>query len=130
MGNVVAWTHPCQEDAYEQTGQLVSIIQKQPREEKLNMYFNGFQLAGANLETSYPWDKTRIDFVNKSLWGRAEMHPAGYYTVDGNRIFPIRGSSGGIAAAFIFYLIASFNLYLGNPAMGSYVDGLTIPSGY
>lgn len=129
-GNVVAWLHPCQKDAYEQTGQLVSIIQKQARDEKLNMYFDSFQLAGAPVEESYSWDKTRIDFINKSLWGRAEMEPAGYYTVDGNRIFPIRGSSGGLAAAMIFYLVASFNLYLSNPAMGSYVDGLTIPSGY
>ncbi len=130
MSGLVAWTHPCQKDAYEQTGQLVSIIQKAPRDEKLNMFFNDFQLAGAPLECSYSWDKTRIDFVNKSLWGRAEMHPAGYYTVDGQRIFPIRGASGGLAAAMIFYLIASFNLYLGNPAMGSYIDGLTIPAGY
>lgn len=130
MGGLVAWTHPCQKDAYEQTGQLVSFIQKAPREEGLNMYFNDFQLAGAPLECSYSWDKTRIDFINKSLWGRAEMYPAGYYTVDGQRIFPIRGASGGIAAAMIFYLTASFNLYLGNPAMGSYIDGLTIPAGY
>lgn len=130
MSSLVAWTHPCQKDAYEQTGQLVSIIQKAPRDEKLNMYFNDFQLAGAPLECSYSWDKTRIDFINKALWGRAEMFPAGYYTVDGQRIFPIRGASGGLAAAMIFYLIASFNLYLGNPAMGSYVYGLTIPSGY
>lgn len=130
MSGVVAWTHPCQKDAYEQTGQLVSIIQKQPSEQKLNMYFDGFQLAGAPLECSFSWDMTRIDFINKSLWGRAEMQPAGFYEVDGNRIFPGRGSSGGLAAWFIFYLHASFNLYLANPAMGSYVDGLTIPSGY
>lgn len=130
MGGLVAWTHPCQKDAYEQVGQLVSFIQKKPVEEKVNMYFNDFQLAGAPLEVSFSWDKTRIDFINKSLWGRAEMHPAGYYTVDGQRIFPIRGASGGLAAAMIFYLIASFNLYLGNPAMGSYIDGLTIPAGY
>lgn len=130
MTGLTAWTHPCQKDAYEQTGQLVSIIQKQPIDQKLNMYFNDFQLAGAPLEVSFSWDKTRIDFVNSSLWGRAEMFPAGYYTVDGQRIFPIRGASGGLAAAMIFYLIASFNLYLGNPAMGSYVDGLTIPAGY
>ncbi len=130
MGGLTAWTHPCQKDAYEQTGQLVSVIHKQPKEEGLNMYFNDFQLAGAPLECSFSWDKTRIDFVNKSLWGRAEMFPAGYYTVDGQRIFPIRGASGGLAAAMIFYLIASFNLYLGNPAMGAYIDGLTIPAGY
>lgn len=130
MGGVVAWTHPCQKDAYEQTGQLVSIIQKQAKTEKLDMYFDGFQLAGAPVECSYSWDKTRIDFVNKGLWGRAEMTPAGYYTVDGQRIFPGRGASGGLAAWMIFYLTASFNLYLSNPAMGSYIDGLTIPSGY
>jgi hypothetical protein len=130
MEGVTAWTHPCQKDAYEQVGQLVSEIHKTSASEKLNLYFDGFQLAGAPMECSFSWDKTRIDFINKSLWGRAEMHPAGYYTVDGQRIFPIRGASGGLAAAMIFYLIASFNLYLSNPAMGSYIDGLTIPAGY
>ena len=128
---VTAWMHPCQKQAYEETGQLVSIIQKQPKSEALDMYFgDNLQMAGAPIKTSYSWNKTRIDFVDTSIWGRAEMKPAGFYEVDGNKIFPIRGASGGLAASMIFYLVASFNLFVNNPAKASYIDTLTIPSGY
>jgi len=88
------------------------------------------QLAGAPVKTSYSWDKTRIDFVVADVWGRAEMHPADFYTVDGRRIFEIRGSSGGVATSQIFYITASFNLFVSNPAVCSYISGLTVPTGY
>ncbi len=128
---VTAWMHPCQKQAYEELGQLVSIIQKQPKEESLNLYFgDNMQMAGAPIKCSFSWDKTRIDFVNQSVWGRAEMNPPGFYTVDGRKIFEVRGSSGGIATSNVFYIVASFNLFVNNPAACSYIDGLTIPSGY
>lgn len=131
MPKVEAWMHPCQKQAYEELGQLVSIIQKQPKEDALNMYFSdNMQLAGAPIETSYSWDKTRIDFINKEVWGRAELKPAGFYEVDGSKIFSIRGASGGLATSLIFYIVASFNLFVNNPAGCSYIYGLTIPSGY
>jgi len=127
-----AWMHPCQKQAYEEVGQLVSIIQKQAKEESLDLYFgDGLQMAGAPVKTSYSWDKTRIDFVVNEVWGRAEMHAADFYeTRDGKRMFPLRGGSGGIAAAEIFYIVASFNFFVSNPAVCSYISGLTIPTGY
>ena len=128
----VAWMHPCQQQAYESLGQVASIIQKVAREENLNLYFNGngMQLAGASVKPSFCWDKTRIDYVVKEVWGRAEMHPAKFYDVDGKRIFEIRGTSGGVAARQIFYIVASFNLFVNNPAACSYNDGLAVPDGY
>jgi hypothetical protein len=123
--------HPCQKQAYEELGQLASIIQKQPKDEALDMYFgDNLQMAGAPVKTSFSWNKTRIDFVNQEVWGRAELKPAGFYEVDGQKIFPIRGASGGIAASMIFYIVASFNMFVNNPAACSYIYGLTIPSGY
>ena len=131
MSGVTAWMHPCQKQAYEELGQMVSIIHKQPKDEALDLYFgDNMQMAGAPVKTSYSWDKTRIDFVNTDIWGRAELKPAGFYDVDGQKIFPIRGASGGIAAAMIFYLVASFNLFINNPALASFISTLTIPSGY
>ena len=131
MPKVTAWMHPCQKQAYEELGQMVSIIQKQPKSEALDMYFgDNMQLAGAPIKTSFSWDKTRIDFVNSEVWGRAELNPAGFYEVDGNKIFPIRGASGGLATSMIFYIVASFNLFVNNPAACSYIYGLTIPTGY
>lgn len=128
----VAWTHPCQAQAYEEIGQLVSIIQKAPKEEGLNMYFNGdnMQLAGAPLKQHFNWDKTRIDFVVNSLWGRAEILPIGFYTSDGRRIFELRGASGGVATADIFYMVVGFQTFVLNPAATAYIDSLAVPSGY
>ena len=127
-----AWTHPCQQQAYEEIGQLVSIIQKAAKEEALNMYFGGsnMQLAGAPVKPSFNWDKTRIDFVTDEVWGRAEILPIGFYKTDGRNIFEIRGASGGVAAAEIFYMVVGMQTFVNNPAACSFIDTLAVPSGY
>ena len=130
--NPRAWTHPCQQQAYEEIGQLVSTIQKAAKEEGLNMYFSGgnMQLAGAAISPSYSWDKTRIDFIVDEVWGRAEILPIGFYTTDGRKIFEIRGPSGGVATAEIFYMVVGMQTYVSNPAACSYIDNLAVPVGY
>ncbi len=126
-----AWMHPCQKQAYEEIGQLVSIIQKQPKEESLNMYFgDGMQLAGATVTDSFNWDKTRIDFVVDEVWGRGEILPIGFYTTDGRKIFEIRGPSGGVVTADIFYMVCGMQTFVSNPAACAYIDVLAVPSGY
>jgi hypothetical protein len=126
-----AWLHPCQKQAYEEIGQLVSIIHKQPKEESLNMYFgDGMQMAGASLRDSFNWDKKRIDFIVDEVWGRGEILPIGFYTTDGRRIFEIRGPSGGVATAEIFYMVCGMQTFVTNPAACAYIDALAVPTGY
>jgi hypothetical protein len=126
-----AWLHPCQKQAYEEIGQLVSIIHKQPKEESLNMYFgDGMQMAGASLRDSFNWDKKRIDFIVDEVWGRGEILPIGFYTTDGRRIFEIRGPSGGVATAEIFYMVVGMQTFVSNPAACAYIDTLAVPTGY
>lgn len=126
-----AWMNPAQMAAYEQLGTLVSIIQKQAKDEALNLYFGeNMQMAGAMVKTSIHWDKKRIDFLADSFWGRAEMRAPGFYDVGGKKFFEVRGPSGGVATSQIFYLTASWNLFLKNPASASYIDTLSIPAGY
>lgn len=130
---LLAWMHPCQQQAYEQLGQLVTIInQTNASQEGLDLYFNNnrMQMAGAPVRTHYSWDKTRVDFLNMKTWRRAELTPAGFYEVGGTRIFEGRGPSGGVAAYQFFYLKCSFNLFCLNPAANSYVSSLAVPSGY
>lgn len=128
---VQAFMHMAQQSAYEELGQFVSEIHKMPKEESLNLYFgDDMQLAGASIHTSFSWDKTRIDFIAQELWRRAETHAPGFYDVDGKRIFEGRGISGGVAAFQMVYVAAGWNLYPRNPAAGSYISDLTIPSGY
>jgi hypothetical protein len=128
--NPRAWLHPCQKQAYEDVGQSISIIQKQPKEEGLNMYFDKMSMAGAPTMESYSWDKTRIDFVTDKVWGRGETLPVGFYKTDGRNIFEIRGASGGVATAEIFYMVCGFQVFVNNPAACAYIDNLQIPSGY
>jgi len=129
--NPTAWLHPAQMAAYEEIGQLVSTIQKTTKDEGLNMYFgNNMQLAGANVKPHYSWDKTRIDFVVDEVWGRAEILPIGFYTTDGRKIFEIRGPSGGVATAEIFYMVVGMQTFVTNPAACSYIDNLAVPIGY
>jgi len=128
--NPTAWMHPCQKQAYEEIGQLVSIIQKSKGNDSLDLYFDNFQMAGAPVKESYNWDKTRIDFVVSDVWGRAEILPIGFYTTDGRKLFELRGPSGGVATADIFYMVVGMQTFVNNPAACSYIDGLTVPSGY
>lgn len=125
-----AWMHPCQIQAYEDLGQMVTVINKEAKQQGLDLYFDVAQLAGVPIKKSYSWDKKRIDFIVNEAWGRAEMHPAGFYEEGGRKVFELRGASGGVAAASIFYIVASFNLFLKNPTQGVYIDNLAVPSGY
>lgn len=126
-----AWTHPAQVQAYEEIGQLVSIIQKTAKDEALNRYFgDNMQLAGATVKSTFNWNPKRIDFVSKSVWGRGEILPLGFYTTDGRRIFEIRGASGGVATADIFYMVIGTQTFVNNPAATAYIYGLAVPSGY
>lgn len=129
---LTAWCHPCQAAAYEELGTEIIQINKSASEQGLDLYFSdNMRIAGAPLKVNYSWDKTRIDFVDLEMWGRAEFHPAGWYKDDnGNKFFVVRGSSGGVAAANLCYIVASFNLFTNNPAGASYIDQLAVPAGY
>jgi hypothetical protein len=128
----VAWMHLAQVQAYEELGQLVSIIQKSSSgKENLDLYFGGnMQLAGASIKPSMLWDKKRIDFLIMELYGRAELAPIQFHQLNGQKIFEMRGPSGGVATSFVSYILASWNLFTRNPAAGSYIKALAIPSGY
>jgi hypothetical protein len=132
IGNYQAWMHPAQAQAYEELGFLVTQINSTGEGKGLDLYFGGaMTMAGAPVKKSFNWHHQRIDFVNLDYWGRGELHPAGFYEPSpGKRLYELRGASGGVAAAVIFYLVASFDLFVSNPASCSYIDNLAIPSGY
>lgn len=126
-----AWMHPAQAAAYEEMGQLVMSIQKTGKSQGVDLYFNGdMQMAGADVRTSFNWNPTRIDFIVDEVWGRGETLPLGFYTTDGRRIFEIRGPSGGVATAEIFYMVIGTQFFVTNPAATSYIYNLAVPAGY
>jgi hypothetical protein len=123
--------HPAQKQAYEELGQLVIMIQKTAKDEALDLYFGDkMQMAGASVRDHFNWDNTRIDFVVDEVWGRGETLPIGFYKTDGRNIFEIRGASGGVATAEIFYMVCGMQTFVSNPAATAYIDALVPPTGY
>lgn len=131
VGKLVAWAHPCQAHAYEELGQATFAINKQAKAEGLNLYFgDDMVLAGVPLKTHFSWDKRRIDILDMSLWGRAEVHPAGFYEEGGKRIFEGRDQFGNVKASASFFIACAMNLFNINPIGGAFISGLAIPTGY
>lgn len=126
-----AWLHPAQQQAYEEIGQLVIMIDKSGGKSDLDMYFGGkMQMAGANVKPHFNWNTARIDFIVDEVWGRGEILPIGFYKTDGRSIFEIRGPSGGVATAEIFYMVVGMQTFINNPAATAYIDNLAVPTGY
>jgi hypothetical protein len=127
-----ACMHPCQKQQYEELGFEASIINKDAKEQGLDLYFNdNMRMAGCPVSEYFSWDKTRIDFIDFDIWGRAEFYGPGWYKDEnGLRYFVLRGATGGVATSNIAYITAAWNLYPNNPAGISYIDSLTVPSGY
>ena len=131
MKNVMIWAHAAQLQAYENLGQLLSFIPKAAKTEGLDLYFgDNMMLAGLKTMEHDSWDKSRLDIVDFGIWGRVEMKKPDFYEVEGRKMFEVRASDGGVAAATMFYLTAHYNTYIDNPMRAAYVDGLTVPTGY
>lgn len=131
VGKLQAWTHPAQAQAYEQLGFLVTELNQTGNGKGLDLYFGGpMRLAGAELKKHFSWDRTRIDFIDKSNVKRGVLKEAGFYETEGRRFYEVRGSSGGVQTSNIFYLVTAFNIFMHNPAGATYIDNLKIPSGY
>jgi hypothetical protein len=126
------WTHPAQTAAYEALGNLAVMINKgSNKNEGLDLYFgDNLSIAGVPIEESYLWNKTRMDFLLMSLYGRAEMTKPHWHSVGGRKIFELRGGSGGVATSSVSYILADWNLYHRNPGANVYIDNLQIPAGY
>ena len=121
-----------QEDAYEQLGILISNIIKQgSSNQKLDLFFGqNNTMSGVPMYPNIHADPERIDFVALSHWGRAVMQDIDFYEVDGRTVHPVYGASGGLAAAYLFYLVVGMQIFNDAPRCGSYIDGLLKPAGY
>ncbi len=132
MKEAQAWMHPCQKQAYEALGWGISVIQKSAREEGLDLFFgDNMQMAGMPIKLSYSWDKTRIDFVVKGVWKKVVFKKPGIYEQEGKRLFELRSTTDGSPkTSLVFYHVIGVNTYVENPALCSYIDALSVPTGY
>lgn len=85
---------------------------------------------GVKVESNIHADPTRMDLINLEVWGRAEYASLDYLEIDGRKVFPIYGASGGVSAAYIFYLYTAMQTYVENLRALSSVTNLARLSGY
>ncbi len=88
------------------------------------------EIAGREMLTNERAAPGIIDFLGLKHWFRIEGHPLDYYEVGGQTIFPTYGISGGLASSMIFYLVTGCQVGNGQPRLGAYMTGITIPKGY
>ncbi len=134
VGKLIAYTSLEQEHAWEQLGITISQIIKEGgggKANDLDLLFTGEKtMAGVPIKSSINANFSRVDFLDLAHWGRAVMQDIDYYDVGGQTVFPIYGTSGGLAAAYIFYFVTGFQVWNDSPRSGAYIDNLAIPSGY
>ena len=123
-----------QEAAIENNGLVVSqVIQNQLKgDSSVDMLMKNAPktFGGRPIKVSIHALPGRIDGLALSHWGRTQIQPMDYYEVNGQTIFPIYGTDGGLQASLITYLWVGQNIFNDNPRAGVYSDGNNIPSGY
>lgn len=131
-GKLVAYTHPAQSHAYEELGQIISEIHKGASSEAMDVFFDEdkMKMDGTPLVVSLNANPTRIDFLDLDKWGRVVTEEIEMHTVGGQNTFPKYGASGGLAAAELFYLVVSTQVFNESPRSGAYISSLAKISGY
>lgn len=123
-----------QEHAWENLGITISQVIKESgngRANDIDLLFSGQKtMGGAPLKVSINANQTRVDFLDLSHWGRAEMLPIDYLNWGGQTNWPVYGTSGGLSAAELFYIGTGFQVWVDSPRSGAYIYTLARPSGY
>jgi hypothetical protein len=134
VGKLIAYTSVEQEHAWENLGISISqIIKEGPAggANDLDLLFTGRKtMSGVPIKSSVNADQTRVDFLDLSHWGRAVMKDIDFFEIGGQTVFPIYGTSGGLAASYIFYFDVGMQLWDDSPRSGAFIDALARPSGY
>jgi hypothetical protein len=88
--------------------------------------------VGRPVKVSLTATPGRIDGLQLNHWVKSSLLPGGgdpqVLAWSGNSEFPMYGTSGGLAAATLTYLISFWQLISDNPRAGVYIDGLPVPS--
>jgi hypothetical protein len=125
-----AWMHPCQVQSYEEQAQLLMQIDKTPSATQgADLYFEMKQLAGVPIKQHFNWDKPVliISLMKSGVVLKCTKQASTRRKVDGclrSVVLLVE-----LAAATMFYLVASFNTYTNNPPACVYISDLTVPTG-
>lgn len=131
IGNMVWHVNLATTAGHEELGIAISEIHKGPADsDNLDLLFKKQQIGGYELMEDIHADPTRADLVNFETWGRVEWIPIDYFRIGNATVFPLYGASGGVTAAYIFYLVTGTQYFVDNPAAIGGCSNFGLPSGY
>ncbi len=134
LGSLVGLAHMKQRTAWYLLGMQISEWQRGKSDDMLDLVpdtgdgLKKFRFCGVDHLVDKHQNRTRIDWINKKNWGRAVLADMDYYTVGDKKLFEIRGSSGGVASAIVFYLRTLEDWYCVDPGAAGYIDALALPA--
>jgi len=131
LGNLTAVFHMKQRSSWYKAGINISEWQRGKSDAMLDIVpkrAREFQFAGIRAVVDKHQDRTRVDILNLKRWGRALLKQLDWYTVGSQKIFPLRGTSGGLAAAILMYLELHADWYTDDPGAQGFISGLTVPT--
>lgn len=133
-GDIVAHCNVDMQAAWENNALLVQqvIYNEVKGDESVDMLKRSAptKIAGREMLVNERATPGRIDFLALKHWFRIETKPLDYYEVGGQTIFPTYGISGGLMAAMVFYLVTMVQVGNGQPRMGAFLSGVTVPKNY
>jgi hypothetical protein len=135
LGNLRGYAHMKQRTAWHLLGIQISEWQRGKSDGMIDVVptvgkdgQGDFTFAGIPHKIDKHQDRTRIDWIDVKLFGRAILKELDFYTVEGRKLFEIRGASGGVAASMVFYMTQHEDWYCVDPgALGS-ITSLAIPT--
>lgn len=87
-------------------------------------------IGGVKLRKSRMALPGRIDLLDLGTYFVSQVQELDYYSAGGQEVFWPYGASGGIAAAYLKYLIWVGNVGCDNPKRNGVIYNLQVPSGY
>jgi hypothetical protein len=86
--------------------------------------------GGYPIKTSIHATLNRIDGIILKHWGKGITKEVGFFEEGGQTVFPIYGTSGGLAAGYISYIDVVMNMFMDQPRFGVFWSGAATPAGY
>ncbi len=132
LSKLVGLSHMKQRTAWFKVGMVISEWQRGAKDKMIdvvpNMNERQFMYAGIAHTIDKHQNRKRLDWFVPSLFGRTILKELDWHTVEGRKLFEIRGASGGVAAGMVFYLEQLEDWYSVDPGAGGFISGLTIPT--
>jgi hypothetical protein len=93
-------------------------------------YEETFDYCGITCHLSKRQDRSRFDFTNPKVWGRAQLFDTKFHDVGGKTVFESRMSTGNLKAARHFIIKQAYDFVCFDPGANFYISNVTLPSGY